>query len=45
MPYPAENDSVKLELLIPVVGMIVLVVYFAIESASDDPWGRKKSDQ
>ena len=33
-----------LGLLIPVVGIIILFLYFAVELASDDPWGRKKSD-
>jgi hypothetical protein len=33
-----------LRLLIPIVGMIVLFLYFVVEVASDDPWGRKKSD-
>ena len=33
-----------LGLLIPVVGMIILCLYFVVESASEDPWGRKKSD-
>jgi hypothetical protein len=31
-------------LLIPVVGTIVLLLYFVVEVSSSDPWGRKKSD-
>jgi hypothetical protein len=31
-----------LALLIPTVGIVVLFVYFAVQAASADPWGRKK---
>jgi hypothetical protein len=34
----------SLAVVIPVVGVIVLFLYFAVEGASDDPWGRKKSE-
>jgi hypothetical protein len=33
-----------LALLIPTVGVVILLIYFAVEASSDDPWDRKKSD-
>jgi hypothetical protein len=31
-----------LALLIPIVGVVVLFIYFAFEAGSIDPWGRRR---
>jgi hypothetical protein len=33
-----------LALLIPTAGIVVLFIYFAVQAASADPWGRKRRD-
>jgi hypothetical protein len=33
-----------LALMIPTVGIVILFIYFAVQAASADPWGRKKRD-
>jgi hypothetical protein len=40
----ADNHGMTLALLIPTVGVVILLIYFAVEASSDDPWDRKKSD-
>jgi hypothetical protein len=44
MPYAADNRFMTLVLLIPTAGIVILFVYFAVQAASVDPWGRKKRD-
>jgi hypothetical protein len=43
-PYAADNRFMTLVLLIPTVGIVVFFIYFAVQAASADPWGRKKRD-
>ena len=43
-PYATDNRFMTLALLIPTVGIVILFVYFAVQAASSDPWGRKKRD-
>ena len=42
--YAADNSSMTLALMIPTVGIVILFIYFAVQAASADPWGRKKRD-
>jgi hypothetical protein len=36
------SSGMTLALLIPIVGVVVLFIYFAFEAGSIDPWGRRR---